>query len=54
MDTPSIIVLTSLVASLIGIGIGAWTQQPQIKWLKARHRKMSNDYEDSLTEIMLW
>lgn len=49
MDTPSIIVLTSLVASLIGIGIGAWTQQPQIKWLKARHRKMSNDYEDSLT-----
>jgi hypothetical protein len=49
MDTASIIVLTSLVATLIGIGIGAWTQQSQIKWLTSRYRKMSNDYEDSLS-----
>tara|TARA_Y100000310_G_C19950959_1_gene476820 strand:- start:76 stop:294 length:219 start_codon:yes stop_codon:yes gene_type:complete len=46
MDTASIIVLTSLVASLIGISIGAWTQQSQIKWLTTRYRKVTNDYYD--------
>jgi hypothetical protein len=49
MDTASIIVLTSFISVLIGIGIGYWTRQPEIKWLTSRHRKMSNDYMDSLS-----
>jgi len=50
MDIQSIIVLTALVSLLIGIGIGAWTQQSQIKWLTTRYRKLSTDYMDSLSK----
>tara|TARA_Y100000310_G_C20102739_1_gene543506 strand:- start:74 stop:292 length:219 start_codon:yes stop_codon:yes gene_type:complete len=50
MDIHSIIVLTSFVSILIGIGIGYWTQQPQIKWLTTRHRKLANDNLDLLSQ----
>ena len=50
MDIHSIIILTSLVSILIGIGLGYWTQQSQIKWLTIRYRKTSNDYLDSLSK----
>ena len=49
MDIQSIIVLTSLISMLVGIGLGYWSQQSQIKWLTTRYRKMSNDYSDSLS-----
>jgi ABC-type proline/glycine betaine transport system permease subunit len=50
MDTNSIIVLTSLISILVGIGLGYWSQQSQIKWLTTRYRKTSNDYMDSLSK----
>lgn len=50
MDIHSIIVLTALVSLLIGIGIGAWSQQSQIKWLTTRYRKATNDHLDSLSK----
>ena len=46
MDIQSIIVLTSLIALLVGICIGAWTQQSHIKWLTTRYRRVTNDYFD--------
>lgn len=49
MDTQSLIVLTSLISMLVGIGLGYWTQQPQIKWLTSRYRKLTYDYTDSLS-----
>jgi hypothetical protein len=50
MDIQSIIVLTSLISMLIGIGLGYWTQQSRIEWLTIRYRKTSNDYMDSLSK----
>ena len=49
MDTQSLIVLTSLISMLVGIGLGYWTQQSQIKWLTSRYRKLTDDYTDSLS-----
>tara|TARA_Y100000310_G_scaffold206544_1_gene206943 strand:- start:1519 stop:1737 length:219 start_codon:yes stop_codon:yes gene_type:complete len=40
MDTQLLIVLTSFVSMSIGIGLGYWTQQTQIKWLTSRHKKL--------------
>ena len=50
MDIHSIIILTAFVSILIGIGIGYWTQQSQIKWLTIRYRKVTNDHLDSLSK----
>ena len=50
MDTNSLIVLTSLISMLIGIGLGYLSQQSQIEWLTVRYRKTSNDYMDSLSK----
>ena len=50
MDILSIIVLTSLISMLIGIGLGYLSQQSQIEWLTVRYRKTSNDYMDSLSK----
>lgn len=51
MDTASIIVLTALPSVLIGIGLGYWTQQPQVKWISTRYRKVTNDYFDLLNKM---
>lgn len=48
MDTQTIIVLTSLISMLVGIGLGYWSQQSQVKWLTIRHRKLTNDYLDAM------
>ena len=51
MDTQTIIVLTSLISMLVGIGLGYWSQQSQIKWLTTRYRKATNDHLDSLSRV---
>jgi len=48
MDIQSIIVSTSLISILVGIGLGYWSQQSQIKWLTIRHRKITDDYLDAM------
>ena len=50
MDTQLLIVLISFVSMSIGIGLGYWTQQPQIKWLTSRHKKLILENLDLLSQ----